>query len=283
MSSNRNIRRDFLLKAGLLSAAFCFALLQPACKKEVLDLKEYPGQSVRIKELNLRTKSLIEARQFWESGLGFQVIDSSPSSITFQVGDSRLTFRNQTTINPPVYHFAIAIPSNQVENALDWLKNQDGKYPDGPPQPVPILKDESSGAEIIYNAPYQTRSVFFRDPNGQVVELVGRELADNAVEGDFNRSMMMGITNFSLVTKEVRKCEDILRSEFGFKAFPNTTSGYKPVGGIDGTLTLIIPGRPYIPTESLESVPYTAIVTVQHPQPKEIVMPGSEVLIKTEP
>jgi catechol 2,3-dioxygenase-like lactoylglutathione lyase family enzyme len=283
MSFERNIRRVFLTVSGLVIVLACLAIFASSCKKEELDPLVYPEKSVVFKELVLRTASVQAATDFWHGQLGFQLIDSTFNSVTFQVGSSRLKFLNQVTINPPIYHFAIEIPSNQVENALDWLKNEGGKYPDGPQQPVNILVDEESDAEIIYRPLYRSRSVFFKDPNGQIVELIGREENANTAEGNFSASMMSKICDFSLITKDVRKCETLLNEEFGFRSFQGTTSSYKPVGGAAGTLTMIIPGRPFIPTESIESFPYGAVVVIEYPEDKEFTLPGSEVIIRTEP
>ncbi len=281
MSFARNYSRVFLKASGLL--VIMAFLVVSSCRKEELDPLVYPENSIVYKELVLRTASLQAATEFWQGQLGFEVIDNTPTSVTFQIGSSRLKFLNQVTINAPIYHFAIEIPANQVENALDWLKNEGGKYADGPQQAVEILTDEETGAEIIYRPLYKSRSVFFKDPNGQIIELIGREASENTVDGVFSRSLMTKICDFSLITKDARKCETLLNEEFGFRAFEGTSSSYKPVGGAHGTLTMLIPGRPFIPTESIESFPYGAVVIIQHPEDKEFTLPGSEVILRTEP
>jgi catechol 2,3-dioxygenase-like lactoylglutathione lyase family enzyme len=282
IASMNYIKRNALDKAGKLIILLFLGVFLSHCKKENLDLLEYPSYSFNIKELELRVEDLNANRVFWNETMGFPLVDQTSGSFTVQIGESRLKFIPKNTTNPPIYHFSISIPQNQVEKALDWLKNDGNKYPDGPTQPITIIKDELSGAEIISKPLYNANSVFFADAAGNVIELIARNNIDNAVEGNFSMQQFLKISEVSVVTKQVRQCEEMLDEEFGAKAFPRTTSGYKPVGGAEGVFLLVIPGRPWIPTESNLATEYETIITVQDSEEKEFMLPGSLVTVKTE-
>lgn len=276
----------FNLKAiASFTMAVCMVISLSNCREENLDPLEYPEKSVNIKELTLRVDNIHynSNRIFWTEVLGFPLLDQTSGSYTIGIGESKLTFRPKNTTNAPIYSFSISIPQNQVEKALDWLKNEGGKYPDGPTEPVTIIKDEITGAEIINKPLYNANSVFFNDAAGNVIELIARNNIDNAIEGDFSRESFLKISEAPIVTKQVRECEELLDEEFGLKAFPRTTSGYRPVGGSDGVLLLVIPGRPWIPTQTVEAQQYDVIVTIQDPEEKEFLLPSSQAIIRTEP
>ncbi|MEX1189718.1 MAG: hypothetical protein WED33_10710 [Bacteroidia bacterium] len=285
ISSILHNRFSFIKKSGFLILALGILLSASSCKKEDLDPLEYPTTSLEIKEIVLRLDNIYwqSNRIFWTETLGFELISQTALSYTIQVGDSRLTFRPKNTTNSPTYSFSISIPQNQVENALAWLKNENGEFADGPTQPITIIRDELTGAEIINKPLYNANSVFFRDAAGNVIELIARNDIENSVEGPFNRSQFLKISEAPVVTKQVRDCEEILDSEFGAKAFPRTTSGYRPVGGAEGVLLLIIPGRPWIPTETDLATQYDIEIIVKHPEEKEFLLPSSMATIRTEP
>lgn len=277
--------KAFSKKLAFSAVALCMVTSLSNCKKENLNPLEYPETSVNIKELTLRVDNVnyTSNRVFWTEVLGFPLLSQTAQSYTIGIGDSRLTFRPKNTTNPPIYSFSISIPQNQVEKALDWLKNEGGKYPDGPTEPINIIKDEITGAEIINKPLYNANSVFFNDAAGNIIELIARNDVNNSVEGDFNREQFLKISEAPVVTKQVRECEEVLDAEFGIKAFPRTTSGYRPVGGADGVLLLVIPGRPWIPTQTITAQQYDVIITLQDSEEKEFMLPSSQVTIITEP
>lgn len=282
MKNDELNRRDFMKQLGMLSAAAGLGMMASSCKKEDLQPATAPDYSFKIKELNLRVENVLANKAFWVETMGFELLAQGNQFFTVKIGDSRLTFRPKSTVNPPIYHFSINIPQNQVENALDWLKNEGGKYIDGPTASVNIVRDEITNAEIINKPLYQANSVFFNDHAGNIIELIARNELDYTVDGPFTRDQFLRISEVAVITRNSRDCQTRLEEEFGAKPFLGGTSGYTQVGGVDGVLLLVIPDRPWIPTESNLAYPYETIVTLQHPQEKEFTLPGSFVLVKTE-
>jgi hypothetical protein len=215
------------------------------------------------------------------------MIDSTLNSVTIQVGTSRLKYNR---INPdfdptPINHFAIRIPKNQIEKALDWLKNEGGKYPNGPKKPVKIIRDELTGAEIIQNPIYNTSSIYIEDDAKNIIELVAHRSFGAEQEGDFSKEQFLNISEVAIVTTMVDQCQDKLQSEFGAQIFPKTTYGYRPVGGENGAFVIIVPNKPWAPTQSVVSQAFTTTVTIRYPELKTVQMPQKPVSgfkIKTE-
>lgn len=238
---------------GLASALLLLVLLN-SCRKEELDPITYPSKSFDIAELEIRTGDLEQAYKFWTETIGMAVLDSSTYQFTIKIGTSRLTYRYYSSTIPLVNHFAISIPGNQIEKALDWIKNKDGKYPNGPKNPVEIILNEKTGAEINSNPIFNSNSIFITDGVGNIIELIARHDFGENVTGDFNQDQFLKISEVAIVTKNISKCQNIITEEFGMEVFPNTTSSYKPIGGPDGIILLIMTNKPWTPTESVLAI-----------------------------
>jgi catechol 2,3-dioxygenase-like lactoylglutathione lyase family enzyme len=187
-------RRLFMKQLGLLSAGIGAVSVLSSCYDDRLDPLTIPENPFEIIELNLRARRLDKNRYFWETLLGFTVVDSpNPGQYTLQVGNTRLTFR-PSNLPPeleasffPQYHFTISIPSNQIEACLEWVAQQKGTYPDNEEAVIPLWKDYLNGSEIVRRNLYNSQSVFIKDPAGNVIELLARHDMNNTVTGAFNK------------------------------------------------------------------------------------------------
>jgi catechol-2,3-dioxygenase len=283
-------RRLFMKQLGLLSAGVGAVSLLSSCYDDRLDPLTIPEKPFEIIELNLRARRLNQNRFFWETLMGFTVIDApSVSQYTLQVGNTKLTFR-QSTIQPeledtffPQYHFTISIPSNQIEACLEWVLSQKATNPATNEEvTIPIWKDYLNDAEIIRRNLYNSQSVFIQDPAGNIVELLARHDMNNTATGTFNNGMFIGISEVGIVTRDVRKTAALLKETFGVEEVLGSSNSFKPMGGATGLLKLIVPGKPWIPTENELAVDHEMELTIKHTQQLDpILLPKSGVLLKT--
>ena len=268
-----------------------------SCAKEETPY-DLTGKSLEILELKILTKNFEQSRKFWIENLGLELLPPQPPLLpnnfefTVKVGNSRLHFvkaniaPGMEDITFPQYHFAFNIPSNQIENALSWLQNYGNQFTDGPSTPVKIWVKEGTGAEIIRRDRYNAHSVFFSDPGGNMIELVARHNLNNQQEGNFNKSMFLNISEVAIVTKDVRESAKIIKDNFDVTEVPGTTSGFKPLGGENGLIDLVVPGRPWEPTDSQIATSWPMTITIKHPVPVDVVIPETnfqEILIRTQP
>ena len=276
-----------------VAQAVCIVILMISgfsCRDD--DPYQMPEKSLEIIKLKINTKRFQESRAFWTQNLGFELVASTPNEFTVKVGSSLLCF-NGVQLSPldeqnnfPKYHFSFNIPSNQAENALNWLRNEDHEFPDGPQNPVEIWKNEDTGAEIIRRDRYNAHSVFFKDPGGNVIELIARHNLNNPQEGDFNRAMIINISEVAIVTFDVKESAKRVKDNFGVIEIPGTTSGFKPLGGETGLITFVVPGRSWQPADSQVAGSWPMEVTVRHPEPLVIYIPGTNfqpIRILTQP
>lgn len=283
-------RRLFMKQLGLLTAGVGTASLLSSCYDDRLDPLTIPDKPFEIIELNLRARRLNQNRFFWETLMGFSVIDApSVSQYTLQVGNTKLTFR-QSTLPPdleatffPQYHFTISIPSNQIESCLEWILSQKATNPATNEEvTIPLWKDYLNEAEIVRRNLYNSQSVFIQDPAGNVVELLARHDMNNTATGTFNNGMFIGISEVGIVTRDVRKTAALLKETFGVEEVLGSSNSFKPIGGATGLLKLIVPGKPWIPTENELAVDHEMELTIKHTQQLDpILLPKSGVLLKT--
>ena len=76
-----------------------------------------------ILELELLTDTIYETELFYNNVLGLQTVSKSYSSISFEAGSTKLTFRASKNIKP-VYHFAFDIPKNKLIEAFLLIENK---------------------------------------------------------------------------------------------------------------------------------------------------------------
>lgn len=142
-----------------------------------------------IKELKLYTNNLDSTFKFYSKKLNFTLANKSKLSISFNVGDSLLTFQLNRNATP--YHFALTIPSNQVESALSWLESSAIK---------PIHK---SFDFVFYNEDWNTRSIYFYDSNKNLVELIARDNLGHNLGVSFSSDSILGINEIVLATGNI--------------------------------------------------------------------------------
>ena len=284
-------RRLFMQQLGLLSAGIGAVSLLSSCYDDRLDPLTIPEKPFEIKELVLRARRLEQNRFFWETLLGFTVVDSpNPSQYTLEEGKkTRLTFR-QSNLPPeleasffPQYHFTISIPTNQIEACLEWILNQKAINPDTNEEiTIPLWKDYLNGAEIVRRNLYNSQSVFIQDPAGNVVELLARHDKPEIRDGAFNKDMFIGISEVGIVTRDIRKTATLLKDTFGADEVQGSSNSFKPIGGATGLLKLIVPGKPWIPTDNELAVSHEMELTIRHSEVLDpILLPQSGVTIKT--
>ncbi len=143
---------------------------------------------MHIKELTIYSKELEKQVAFYTSTLQLNCIDQSETQASIQIGDSILTIVARENATP--YHFAINIPSNKEQQALDWLK-----------QRVEILKDDD--IEIHDFAFWNAKAMYFYDEDRNIVEFIARKNLNNTSDHPFDASQLLNISEIGLPTLNI--------------------------------------------------------------------------------
>ncbi len=137
-----------------------------------------------------------------------------------------------------------------VESAAEWLEQRGVK---------PILND---GRPFEFKD-WQARAVYFFDPDGNILEFIGRE----RLRGEDHPGKIWSISEFGLQVDSVVEA----RRRFGLTAFGEATSDFAAVGDDHGLLILVslerewfphtgVPAR--VPTFSLDYLSESKLVTL---------------------
>ena len=139
--------------------------------------------------VQLLTSKLAEQLEFYQDVLGLPVLEQSNTSVTFQVGLSRLEFVQDS--QQAFYHFAFNIPSNQLEEAKIWLSER-----------VLLIKD-SSGNDTFHSQNWNANQVYFYDAGGNIVEFIARHDLENDSSETFSAQSLECTSELGIVTANV--------------------------------------------------------------------------------
>lgn len=179
---------------------------------------------MEIKKLTLFTVQLTAQKHFYESVLGLEVMGADPKQTAFALPGTQLRFEEREHSQP--YHFAINIPSNQINEAVQWLKKR-----------VTIEKD--GGHEIVDFPAWNAQSVYFYDTNKNIVEFIARRDLDNKSKEPFSVRALLEISEIGVATSHFNLNYDRITKEMGLEKFGGGREVFAAFGTDNGLFILI--------------------------------------------
>src|SRR5262245_19248950 len=161
------------------------------------------------------------------SGLGF---DGT-------VGETQLDFSEGP--GEPFYHFALLVPGNRFEAALEWIRER-----------AELLPDPETGEVVFDFDNWDALACYFHDPAGTIVELIAhRGIDESTREGPFAATEIVGISELGLVGDKHELAMPL--RELGVEQWEGSieeAGRLAFVGEKARTLILSPPGRGWLPT-----------------------------------
>ncbi|HEY8601675.1 MAG TPA: VOC family protein [Thermomicrobiales bacterium] len=193
---------------------------------------------MHIREVRIPARDLALLRPFYAGVLGLQLVDDGAESFTVRAGGSRLIFAQVGGADDPgVQHFAFTIPRNQLAAGKAWLAGRAALLTQG---------DEDQFSSALWRA----QQVYFRDPAGNILELIARQTLDNAAEGPFDARQLLNVSEIGLPTDDVPGTVAALGREFGLAIYGEASDTFTAVGDANGLLIVVRAGRHWFPTTS---------------------------------
>jgi catechol 2,3-dioxygenase-like lactoylglutathione lyase family enzyme len=156
----------------------------------------------------------------------------------FKVGECRLAF--VAGYGEPFYHFALLVPGNRFEAALDWIGDR-----------VELLPDRETGEVVFDFDNWDALACYFHDPAGNIVELIAhRGIEESVAEGPFTPQELVGLSELGLVGDKAGLA-GILQRELGLEQWDGDLAGEATlafVGEKARTFILSSEGRGWLPT-----------------------------------
>jgi catechol-2,3-dioxygenase len=162
-------------------------------------------------------------------------------------GSTRLRFEPGPAV---CSHFAVNVPPQRFEEAVDWARERVELVDDDVPFPA-----------------WRARSAYFFDPGGNIVELIARERAPG-------EDLFLEISEVGLPVADVGAAVEWLEAELGLPHFSGNRRDFSAVGDDRGLFIVVPVGRPWLFTE--EPAPDAPLrVTIEPDTGGERVVPGS--------
>lgn len=147
---------------------------------------------MKINKTILYVHNLKQMMAFYGEKLGFHILEKSPKGFQIAVGNSILAFELVSTKVQKQYHFAFNIPSNLFEDAKVWIQK---KY-------IPLLTHQ--GKDEVFFQNINAHSLYFYDPEENVVEFIARHDVNPIVEVDkFSVQTIIDIGEMNLTTDDL--------------------------------------------------------------------------------
>lgn len=205
---------------------------------------------MKIKELTLYSKNPEVLENFYHQNLGLHVLSKSKQEISFSLQNSILTFKHSDDATP--YHVAFTISSNKITEALSWLKEQ-----------LQILKNKED--EIVDFPAWNAESIYFYDPDTNIIEFIVRKNLDFSTPGKFSSSDIIEISEIGLATENFDEKFNQLISIPNLQKFFGNDTIFCAIGSERGLFILIDKNKKdWFPgNDAAFSSPFDAIIEVK--------------------
>lgn len=189
---------------------------------------------MRIHALRLAAADPEGLGEFYEE-LGLPVVPRT-EGVAVSFGRSDVTFERAAGSEEPFYHFAITIPENRFEDAYEWLDEHVGLLPDV----------ESGRMRFEFGGYLDATACYFRDPAGNIGELIARHRLDNAApeHEPFGPRHLLAMSEIGLVVDDVPQVVAELTEHTG-EADLGGGPEFRMVGDQAGTFIVVDEDRPW--------------------------------------
>jgi catechol-2,3-dioxygenase len=185
---------------------------------------------MQLSHLELNANNLSAQRDFYTQTLGLPLVSAASNAFTVQAGETQLTFAEAARQH--IYHFAFNIPANQLDLAHAWAKER-----------MKLWVTES-GQDVFHSEQWNTHTFYFRDPAGNIGELIARHDLPNQSDQPFGPGSLLGVSEIGLPTNDVRVTVARLTRELGVGIYDGEgDTDFAAVGDEQGLFIVVIRGR----------------------------------------
>jgi hypothetical protein len=201
---------------------------------------------MQIKKIFLETTCLNELMKFYHEVAGLPVRMEN-QLLQIRAGSSDLCFKQHEGGQEPCYHFAFNIPYNKIESARLWLKEK-----------ISLLWMKDYDSEIAEFINWNARSIYFIDPAGNIVELIGRKEFCLDKSNGFGSRDILSISEIGIVyqkeeyANKVSKIMETMKLEYFSRQKPQP--GFSAIGNDEGLLIAVFQHRSWYPTNILSGI-----------------------------
>lgn len=222
-----------------IAAGIAFTALMAMHQQAQIMSMPVPGKTLnnnkkaRFSKIILFTPNFEEQYLFYSNTLKFTTIKLNDSSFVVKIGESDLIFTKTIDNKNCIYHYAINIPTNKFLQGKEWLKAK-----------TKLLVDSLSGKDEIFFEAWNAHAVYFKDPDGNIGELISRHTLNNKRGGDFTLDDLLCVSEISIPFDNPSQVVSDLALAFGLQRYQDSNMF---VGDEYGLFIVAPPGRLWIP------------------------------------
>ena len=230
-SKNNNSSRRNFLQASVAGAMAIPTL--SAAASQVTSKKRNENQKHRIQQISMLTAvPLKEMAAFYKDVLEMNV-HLTEEQLGVDAGTTKIAFAPVKDNTRPYYHFAFNIPENKILSARNWLGERT-KLSVTPAQ----AREKGLPNEIMPFNHWNSHSVFFWDPAGNILELICRHDLKNGTKGDFRSDEIFYASEIGFVTEDVNAMAAKVKSTFQLEQYQGGGRTFRAIGDESGLLIL---------------------------------------------
>jgi catechol 2,3-dioxygenase-like lactoylglutathione lyase family enzyme len=200
---------------------------------------------MRIAEVRLATAEVDAQRRLYVDALGLTPLPAPRGALAVRVGQSRLVFEPG---EPSPQHIAFRIPSAAHADALEWLGER-----------TALLPNADGGREHPF-PDWNADAMYFRDPDGNVLELIAHHDFDDPYEPPFGPAHLLAIGEVGVPVDDPPAFLAEIEQGHGIRRWSGDGVGFAAAGDKRGSLIVVPRGRPWHPVPgSNATVPPVAI------------------------
>ena len=147
-----------------------------------------------FKSVLFYTNKLKLLKRFYGNVMGFEITNTSTEEFSVKVGESIISFRQSE--RSAFYHFAINVPGNQFSIIKYWMQER-------------LTLNREKAVDQIYFPNFDADSIYFEDPAGNLIELIGRRNRD--VFGNVTVNSFLNVSEVGMVTSHMVDVGDQLQ------------------------------------------------------------------------
>ncbi len=230
---------------------------------------------MRLLEVRVQARDVAAQRAFYATALGLPVSDDTAGAVTMHAGPSRLVFEEGAHDDgneggDALYHIAFTIPRNKLAAAKGWLAAR-----------TPLMTKD--GRDEFGSESWDAQQVYFRDPAGNIMELIARQTLPNDAPGAFSPADLLCVSEIGLPVDDVPTQATALTAALGIAHYKEHSDAFAPLGDHHGLFIVVAVGRPWQPTDDARAAPAPTRVVLGGTRAQTYHMPGLPYEIVGQP
>jgi catechol 2,3-dioxygenase-like lactoylglutathione lyase family enzyme len=199
---------------------------------------------MRFTSLAITASNVVEAENFYRGVLGLETRRAA-DGFEVMIGRTTLIVHHGATPWGGI-HLAITIPRNRFDDAKAWLSAR-----------TPLTTVDGANEFALADEPWRSKSLYFRGPDGIVLELITRDRLENDSTEPFSGASLLCISEAGIASQDVRATVAELHAEYGAEPFGAGVDEFAPIGNDDGLFIVVAVGRPWFsaPDSSAQDAP----------------------------